>query len=247
MIEAKNVIKSFGKKVVINDITLNLNPNEITVLIGPSGSGKTTLLNILSLLMNPDKGTVNIDNKTYSFPSKNPITEQFKVINNHQKVGVVFQDLLLQPHWTNYQNIIFPLGRNITKQQLSKLDELISIFNMEKFIHNYPSKSSKGEEQRVAFCRAILLNPNYLFLDEITSSLDPEQIVSILKYCIKLKKEGKGLFIITHYIPFASRAADRVIFIDQGKIIEDGSTEILKSPKSIRLNTFINNLNSVIF
>jgi L-cystine transport system ATP-binding protein len=236
-----------GKVRILNDISLQVKKGTITVIIGPSGSGKSTLLKSMSLLINPTSGIIQIEDKRYNFPvTKNhEFREQFKRKDNKQKVGVVFQDLHLIPHWTNYENIIKPL-KKVTKEQKEKLDFFIELFQMQNFIYSYPGNSSKGEEQRTALIRAIMMNPDFLFLDEITSALDPEQIVEVLKYCLSLKDEGKAIIIVTHYIPFAQKAADQIIFMDKGQIVERGDNTIISSPKSERLKTFIDSLRYIV-
>ncbi|MEO0688020.1 MAG: ATP-binding cassette domain-containing protein [Cyanobacteria bacterium J06649_11] len=160
-------------------------------------------------------------------------------------MGVVFQDLHLIPHWTNRMNIERPL-RSLSLETKEKIQDLISIFKMEDFIDKYPAECSRGEEQRVAIARAILMNPEYLLLDEVTSALDPEIVVSIFKYCTVLKEEGTGVFLITHYIPFAKKVADNIYFMANGKIVEEGKKDILTKPSTERLSTFIDNLDYII-
>lgn len=122
----------------------------------------------------------------------------------------------------------------------------IELFKMQNFIDNYPNESSRGEEQRVALVRTLMMNPEYLLLDEITSALDPEQTVNVLKYCDTIKKLGTGILIITHYIPFAKKAADQVIFLDNGVIVESGTNQILNNPESDRMSSFINSLQYIV-
>lgn len=247
MIEATNINKCYGDRYVLKDINMSINTKDITVLIGPSGSGKTTLLNCLSLILNPTSGEIRSNGVNYKFPQTEKINNQFRRNGKNQFLGFVFQDLHLLPHWTNYENIVFPLGKSFDQSAKEKLDTLINTFSMNRFIHNYPNESSKGEEQRVALCRAIMLNPTFLFLDEVTSALDPEQIVSVLNYCITMKEEGKGLLIVTHYIPFAMKAADKVLFIDNGVIVESGEPDILKRPATDRLKKYLESLKSIIY
>ncbi|MFW9872461.1 MAG: amino acid ABC transporter ATP-binding protein [Candidatus Thorarchaeota archaeon] len=251
MIEVNNINVELGnnglKKQILNDISLKLEKNSITVLTGPSGSGKSTLLKSISMLIHPSSGNIIIDGENYGFPSisKNKLRNHFKRNGDKQKMGIVFQDLHLIPHWTNYQNIIYPL-KNISKNQKEKLEFFIDLFQMQDFIHNYPNESSRGEEQRVALVRALMMNPEYLLLDEITSALDPEQTVNILKYCDTIKNTGTGILIITHYIPFAKKAADQVIFLDRGSIVERGTNKILTNPQTERMKNFINSLTYIV-
>lgn len=251
MIEVNNICVELGangfKKPILNNISLQIEKGTITVLTGPSGSGKSTLLKSISMLIKPIKGEIIMDDEKYYFPMNEEVKvrSQFKRKENKQKIGIVFQDLHLIPHWTNYQNIIYPL-RIVTNAQKEKLEFFIELFQMKNFLHNYPNESSRGEEQRVALVRALMMNPEYLLLDEITSALDPEQTVNILKYCDSIKKLGTGILIITHYIPFAKKAADQVIFLDKGSIVERGTKEILSIPKTERMKSFINSLTYIV-
>jgi len=251
MVVVKDICVDLGnkesRKRILSDISLNLEKGTITVLIGPSGSGKSTLLKSIAMLINPSAGNITIDNDKYEFSRdfEKKIRKQFQRDGNRQKVGIVFQDLHLLPHWTNHKNIVAPL-KNITAEQKDKLDYFIELFQMEQFINRYPNESSRGEEQRVALVRALMMNPEYLLLDEITSALDPEQIVNVLKYCDSIKSMGTSILMITHYIPFAKKAADQVVFLDKGMIVEKGTNQILTNPQSDRLRIFINSLQYIV-
>ena len=251
MIEIKDICIDLGNKDsrrrILSDVSLGLEKGTITVLIGPSGSGKSTLLKSIVMLLKPSSGNITIDDDKYEFPcnSEEKIRKHFQTNGERQKVGIVFQDLHLIPHWTNYTNIVAPL-RYISAEQKDKLDYFIKMFQMEQFIYNYPNESSRGEEQRVALVRALMMNPEYLLLDEITSALDPEQTVNVLKYCDTIKKLGTGILIISHYIPFAKKAADQVIFLDKGIIVEKGTNQILRNPQSNRLREFISSLEYIV-
>jgi len=251
MIEVNDICVDLGsknsRKRILSDVSLKLEKGTITVLIGPSGSGKSTLLKSISMLIQPSNGNIAIDDEKYQFPcnSDEKIRKHFQTNGKRQKVGIVFQDLHLIPHWTNYNNIVIPL-KNITSELKDKMDYFIKLFQMEQFIYNFPNESSRGEEQRVALVRALMMNPEYLLLDEITSALDPEQAVNVLKYCDTIKNFGTGILIITHYIPFAQKAADQVIFLDKGTIVEKGTNQILKNPQSNRLKDFVNSLEYIV-
>jgi len=251
MIKVNDICVDLGNKNfqrrILNNISLELEKGTITVLIGPSGSGKSTLLKGNAILFQPSTGNITIDDDKYEFPCNldKRIRKHFQTNGERQKVGIVFQDLHLIPHWTNYTNIVAPL-KNISAEQKDKLDYFIKLFQMEQFIYNYPNESSRGEEQRVALIRALMMNPEYLLLDEITSALDPEQTVNVLKYCDTIKSMGTGILIITHYIPFAKKAADQVIFLDKGAIVENGTNQILRNPQSNRLSDFLNSLEYIV-
>lgn len=240
MISGKGLFKSYGEKIILSGIDVTIKSGEITVLTGPSGAGKTTLLNIVSLIEKPDKGLINIDSNQYRFlPDQNNIDCQDIYPS---KIGIVFQSLHLFPHLNNYKNIILGLGKELETKDKKYLKELISVFKLEEFIYNYPNQSSRGQQQRIALVRALIHRPKYLFLDEITSALDIEHIAIVLNYLNKLKADGVGIFIITHLLPFAQKAADQIIFMEDGKIIESGSNFILFSPKTQRLKRFIDDI-----
>ncbi len=239
MLTCTDIHKSFndGTLNILNGVSCTINPGQITCLIGPSGSGKTTLLRALALLESPDHGTVMVDDQVYSFPLKDSAT----VIPPWPQLTVVFQSLFLWPHLTLYENIALPARNFIADAQLldSQIMHLAEKFDMTGFIHRYPNETSLGQRQRVALARALILRPKYVLLDEITSALDVEQIEGILEYLLHLKSQNVGVFLITHLIGFARRAADQILFINNGIIEEKGGPEILLSPQSVRLQKFL--------
>lgn len=241
MLSAKNIHKSFGSTEILKGVDLNIEPGQITVLVGPSGSGKTTLLRALSMIDYPTSGSLAIDGTTYNFPlPKDESGEDVLITPPWPKMTVVFQQLFLWPHMTLRENILMPALNLHPREQIEKeLDELIELFQMGHFIDNYPNEASLGQKQRIAIARAILLHPSYLFMDEITSALDVRQVAKILELLPVLKKRGIGILIITHLINFAKRAADQIIFMDQGKILEAGSPKILDQPKTDALKDFL--------
>lgn len=242
MIICENIVKNYDGKRVIDKVSFSIKPNEIIVVTGPSGAGKSTLLRIASLIENPTDGIVKIDEIEYSFKGKfnGKIREQFP------KVGVVFQNLFLWPHLTNKENILLPLKENLSPAKNEEFENLIQLFSLKDFLAKYPNQCSLGQRQRIALVRAFLLDPKYLFLDEITSSLDIEQIGLLLNYLRTLKEKGTAIFLITHFLKFAHLAADQIIFMEHGKIIEQGEKEILVDPKTERLKKFLNTLEYII-
>jgi ABC-type polar amino acid transport system ATPase subunit len=244
MIIGKNISKSFGKKSVLKNISIEINKGEITVVTGPSGSGKTTLLRCLSLLEIPDKGKIQINETEYIFDDNyngNSIE-----VNHFPKVGVVFQNLYLWPHLTNLQNISLALGDDISTEQNDYLNYLIDLFQLGECISRYPNESSVGQRQRIALVRTLVLKPDYLLLDEITSSLDIEQVGVLLRYLEKLKSDGVGILIVTHFLLFAQKAANHIVFLENGEIIEQGTNILLQNPQTQRLKQFLNGLENII-
>ena len=242
MIVCKNLVKSYDGRLVIDDVSFTVAPGEITVITGPSGAGKSTLLKIASLIENPTSGTVVIDNKEYSFNGK----EIQKVREQFPKIGVVFQNLFLWPHLTNRDNILLSVKKNLNEETKNDFKELVDLFSIRDIVENYPNQCSLGQRQRVAFVRSFMLNPSYLFLDEITSSLDVEQIGFLLNYLWSLKNKGKAILLITHFLKFAHLAANQILFMEKGKIIEQGGKEILITPKTDRLKKFLNTLEYIV-
>jgi len=235
MIVAKNIHKHFDGRHILNNVNLTVEPGKITCLIGPSGTGKTTLLRALSLLECPEHGSVEIDGCKYAFPLKHPK----EIVPPWPDLTVVFQSLFLWPHLTLRENILLPARNRKHGDLHAELEEIIDFFDMRPFIDNYPNEASLGQRQRVALARAFMLKPKYILLDEITSSLDVEQVAKILTRLKEMRDRGIGIFIITHLLGFARNTADHVAFMSEGAIVENGTSEILVNPKSHRLKQFL--------
>ncbi len=236
MLIGKTLTKKYQGQEILKGIDIVIEPGKITSLIGPSGAGKTTLLRVLSMLDLPDLGSVILDSQNFQFPRD-------KEINNvWPKISVVFQQLFLWPHLTLRQNILLPLKGKVDKNYI---EELIDVLQMKEFIDRHPNQVSVGQRQRAAIARALALKPKYLLLDEITSSLDVEQISAVLNYLLKLKERGMGILIVTHLLNFAENASDNVVFLDEGEIIETGGKEILQNPKHPRIQKFLSIIKAV--
>jgi ABC-type polar amino acid transport system ATPase subunit len=241
MLKADNIIKSYDKTPILHKVSLSIERGKIAALIGPSGSGKTTLLKILAFLEQPDSGSVSIDDVSYQFP----LAKTTKLKAPWPKVSVVFQQLFLWPHLTLLQNMTLPLMAQGLDDNSSRLKELVDRFDMKGFIHRYPNQASLGQRQRTALVRALLLQPEYLLLDEITSSLDVEQTAIILSHLKELSGNGIGILTITHLLQFAKDAADKIIFMERGEILEEGSPDLLSNPQHERLQKFLSVLKVV--
>lgn len=235
MLCARGVKKSFGSRTVLDGVDIALAPGSITCLIGPSGGGKTTLLRALALVDPPDAGQIVVDTQHYMFP----MARGAAFPPPWPGVTAVFQTLFLWPHMTLRENIVLP-ARNIPGIDIeAELSDLIDFFDMADFVDRHPNEASLGQRQRAALARALILKPRTLLLDEITSALDVEQSARILALLQKLKGLSTGLLVITHALGFARRAADRIVFLDGGRIVEQGPPQILDKPQSARLAAFV--------
>jgi ABC-type polar amino acid transport system ATPase subunit len=226
----ENGTKCFGAIKALDDMTLTISPNTVTAVIGPSGSGKTTLIRALSLLDCLDKGTVTIDGRIYLSPSGTNDARP----DPWPSVTVVFQQLFLWPHLTVRKNVELAAkpGRN-------GLKELYETLNMTGFLDRYPNEVSAGQRQLGAIARAFAVQPKYLLLDEITAALDVEHVSAVLSTLVQAKQKGIGVLVVTHHLGFARKAADTILFLDHGRIVEAGSPAMLDSPDTDRLRVFL--------
>ncbi len=236
MIEFKNVSKHFGPTQVLHNIDLNIAQGEVVVIIGPSGSGKSTLLRCINKLEEITSGDLIVDGLKVNDPK---VDERLI----RQEAGMVFQQFYLFPHLTALENVMFgPLRvRGANKEEAEKLArELLAKVGLAERAHHYPSELSGGQQQRVAIARALAVKPKMMLFDEPTSALDPELRHEVLKVMQDLAEEGMTMVIVTHEIGFAEKVASRLIFIDKGRIAEDGDPQVLiKNPPSQRLQEFL--------
>ncbi|MBK5208287.1 MAG: amino acid ABC transporter ATP-binding protein [Flavobacteriaceae bacterium] len=229
MIEVNSLNKNINGEPILKDISFKIIPGKITAIIGPSGSGKTTLLNCISLLSEIESGDVIIDGETYLNKNKS-----LKSI--YPKIGIVFQEPVLWPHMTNHENIELPLKENNLSLNYQSLANKLNVYHLMK---KYPHQCSGGERQRIYLLRQLLLQPQYLFLDEITSALDVEHIQQVIDILFEYKKNNVGILLITHSINFATKLADDFIFLDKGEVIEQGIITQLNDPLTKRLKIFL--------
>jgi ABC-type polar amino acid transport system ATPase subunit len=234
MLRAIGISKKFHTQRGLEAVDLELAEGSITAIIGPSGAGKSTLLRALSFLEPPDTGEMEIDGRQYRFPLAQESDEV-----PWPKVGVVFQELYLWPHLTLRQNIELPLKLRRIGDYEDRVNNLIDTFDLRDAVDRYPNETSLGQRQRAALIRALVLEPHYLLLDEITSALDVEHIGKVLRQLQESRAYGMGILLVTHLIGFARKSADKIIFLEDGKIIEAGTSEILTSPKTERLSRFL--------
>ncbi len=236
MIEVKNLHKYFGKLEVLKGINEVIDTNEVVCVIGPSGSGKSTFLRCLNLLEEPTKGDIVIDGVKINDPSQD--------INQvRQKMGMVFQSFNLFPHKTVMENItIAPIKvKGMSKDEAEKTGrELLERVGLADKADAYPRSLSGGQKQRVAIARALAMKPEIMLFDEPTSALDPEMVGEVLEVMRELTHEGMTMVVVTHEMGFAREVAHRVLFMDGGYIVEQGSpAEIFDHPQNERTQSFL--------
>ncbi len=236
LIKTEGLEKAFGKVQVLKGITTEIHKGEVLVIIGPSGSGKSTFLRTLNLLEEPTGGKIYFEGVDITDPKIN--------INKHrQKMGMVFQQFNLFPHMTVLKNMTLAPMKLL---KLSKADaekratELLDRVGLADRANAYPNQLSGGQKQRVAIVRALCMQPDVMLFDEPTSALDPEMVGEVLGVMKNLAEDGMTMAVVTHEMGFAREVADRVLFIDEGIIMEEGTPEeVFGNPKSPRLKDFL--------
>lgn len=237
MVHVENLKKNFGKLEVLKDISVDVLEGEVVVLIGPSGSGKSTFLRCLNQLEHATAGKIIVD--------KQDVTDKHTDINKvRENIGMVFQHFNLFPHKTVLENIMMaPVElKKMTKEEAKdKGMQLLKRVGMELKADAYPSQLSGGQKQRVAIARALAMNPDVMLFDEPTSALDPEMVGEVLGVMQELAAEGMTMMVVTHEIGFAREVADRIIFMDAGYIVEQGTPdEVISHPREARTIDFLN-------
>ncbi|MEF9992114.1 MAG: amino acid ABC transporter ATP-binding protein [Peptostreptococcaceae bacterium] len=236
MIKIKNIKKKFGKNEVLKDINLNIAKGEIVAILGPSGSGKSTLLRCLNLLEEPNGGEI-------IFNEENILSKKCNINEVRQNIGMVFQNFNLFPNMTVLENIIVaPMKvKKINKQEaIVQALELLDRVGLLDKQNSYPSQLSGGQKQRIAIARALAMKPDVMLFDEPTSALDPEMVKEVLDVMKELAKEGMTMAVVTHEMGFAKEVANKVVFMDEGYILEEGKPkEIFDNPKHTRTKQFL--------
>jgi len=246
MIDARKINKWFGTHQVLRDVSLKITQGEAVVVIGPSGSGKSTLLRSLIGLETINAGEVYIDGRPFirrTEKDHGPLrrTAEFRQIQ--RSMGMVFQQFTLFPHITVLRNITLALTRvqKVTEEEARpKALTLLAKVGLEEKATAYPEKLSGGQKQRVAIARALAVEPKIMLFDEVTSALDPELVREVLDVMKQLARDGMTMLVVTHEMGFAEEVADRVVFMDDGRIIEMGSPEqVFKRPENQRTQEFL--------
>ncbi|UYZ84417.1 amino acid ABC transporter ATP-binding protein [Entomomonas sp. E2T0] len=239
MITVNNINKYYGNFHVLKDCSTDVKKGEVVVICGPSGSGKSTFIKTINALEEIQTGEIVIDNIKVNDPQTN-------LPKLRSKVGMVFQHFELFPHMTIIENLITPQIKILkrTKQQaLNKANSLLTRVGLKDHANKYPSQLSGGQQQRVAIARALCMDPICMLFDEPTSALDPEMINEVLDVMVELAEEGMTMLVVTHEMGFAKKVANRVIFMDQGQILEDRPKEqFFNAPSTNRAKQFLENI-----
>ena len=239
MLKILNLTKRFNSIQALDDINFSINKGEKVVIIGPSGCGKSTLLRCINLLEEPTSGQIIYNDKDIKTYDKNIL---------RQEIGMIFQSYNLFNHLTVKENILLAPDKLklLTKEEaLDRAEKLLDLIKLSNKLDKYPNQLSGGEKQRIAIVRSLMLSPKILLVDEPTSALDPEMINEVLDLMNKIAVEGMTMIVVTHEMNFAKAFADRVIFLDEGKVIEEGTaTEIFENPQSERLKNFLSKIRS---
>ena len=239
IIQIKDLEKSFGSIDAVDGVSLDVKPQEVIVIIGPSGSGKSTLLRCVNRLEVPDAGSITIDN----VEQRNDDSVMNKM---RAEVGMVFQQFNLFPHMTALENITLgpTIARGWEKERAENLaHELLAKVGIPEKADAYPEQLSGGQQQRVAIARSLAMQPKVMLFDEPTSALDPEMIKEVLDVMLELADEGMTMLVVSHEMGFARAAADRIVFMDEGKIIEVTTPEeLFTAPKHERTKRFLSQI-----
>ncbi|MEJ6400835.1 amino acid ABC transporter ATP-binding protein [Nicoliella lavandulae] len=235
-VDVKDLVKDYGSNHVLKGVNFQVQKNEVVVIIGPSGSGKSTLLRTLNKLEEPTSGSVVIDGKNIADPK----TDMNKVREN---IGMVFQHFNLFNNLTVGKNIMLApveLHKENKEEAAEQAKRLLEVVNLSQKFDAKVQSLSGGQKQRIAIARALAMKPDIMLFDEPTSALDPEMVGDVLQVMKQLAKEGMTMVVVTHEMGFAREVADRVVFVDDGRILEEGTPEeIFDHPKNKRLQTFL--------
>lgn len=239
MISVKNLSKNFGDLQVLKNVSLDIQKGEKVIIVGPSGSGKSTLLRCLNLLEIPTSGNIIFDNTD--------ITDKKCDINRiRRRMGMVFQNFNLFPHMTVLENISLApvMTKRLSKEEADqKAKSLLERVGLSDKANAYPSQLSGGQKQRIAIVRALAMDPDVMLFDEPTSALDPEMVGEVLEVMRELAENNMTMVVVTHEMAFAREAGTRVLFMDEGNILEDASPkEFFENPKNPRLKEFLSKI-----
>ena len=230
ILTVEHLIKAYGETPVLDDISFAVKPGEVIVVVGPSGCGKSTLLRCLNGLEPTQSGRVRLGNETVAYGGKN-------LTQLRQRIGMVFQSYELFPHMTVLDNVLLAPTKVQKRPKAEVQQDRVGLLAKK---NSYPRELSGGQKQRVAIVRALCMHPEILLFDEVTAALDPEMVREVLDVMLDLAKQGKTMIIVTHEMQFARAIANRVIFLDGGKIVEEAApAEFFDQPKTERAQRFL--------
>ena len=236
ILTVEHLVKGYGENTVLDDVSFSVRPGEVVVVVGPSGCGKSTLLRCINALEPTQSGRVRLGNETVAYGGKG-------LTGLRQRIGMVFQSYELFPHLTVLDNVMLaPLkvAKRPKDEVQKEAEALLDRVNLLNKARSYPRELSGGQKQRVAIVRALAMHPEILLFDEVPAALDPEMVREVLDVMLDLAKQGRTMIIVTHEMQFARAIADRVIFLDGGKIIEESTPEaFFDHPKTERAQKFL--------
>lgn len=239
ILSTKQLTKQYGTEPnivkALDGVSISIEPGEFVAIIGTSGSGKSTLLNMLGGLDRPTSGSVRVDNYELG-----KLKDEDLTVFRRQRIGFIFQNYNLVPVLNVYENIVMPIQLDGKKPDQKFIKEIVALLGLEKKLYNMPNTLSGGQQQRVAIARAIATNPEIIFFDEPTSALDPELTGEVLSVMRDLANEGMTMLVVTHEMGFARTVSNKVIFMEDGVIVEQGSSkEFFENPKEERTKAFL--------
>ena len=247
-IKIENLKKDYGDIHALQDISVEIHTGEVLVVIGPSGCGKSTFLRCINLLEEPTKGILQIGNHTLNFADKKTIPTGRELARFRSQFGMVFQQFDLFSHKTAIENIMIGLTvvKKIPFDEAKKIAlNLLKQVGLSNIENRLPKELSGGQQQRVAIARALAMSPEVLLFDEVTSALDPELVGEVLEVMRNLAKEGATMIVVTHEMAFAKEVADRIVFIDEGLIVEEGTAkDIINNSQNKRTKLFLSRFHS---
>lgn len=242
MISVKNIVKKYGGKEVLKDLSVDFPSGKTTVILGPSGSGKSTLLRSLDLLVRPESGILDFGDIKLDYAQ--PVSKKLS-FDIRKKTSMVFQNWNLFPNLTVLQNITTApetvLGKSKEETE-TKAKKLLSQVGLAEYADRYPSQLSGGQQQRISICRALAMDPEYILLDEPTSALDPELENQVLLILEDLSKMGQAMIIVTHNMEFARSVADKIVFVEDGDILFDGTPDQFFNHSTTRIKDFLSGI-----
>lgn len=245
-LELVALTKAYGGRTVLDGVDLKIQESETIVLIGPSGSGKTTLLRCANHLEIPDSGVVNLSGETLGYASDGRELREWQRCRQRRKIGFVFQKFNLFNHLNAVENVaigprrVLKLSRS---EAIARAEAQLAKVKLADHMHKYPGQLSGGQQQRVAIARALAMQPEIILFDEPTSALDPELVNEVLEVMQDLAADGMTMAVVSHEMGFARRVANRVVFMDAGKVVEQGTpSDIFTNPQTTRLQDFLRHL-----